>query len=269
MKNSYSTLISEAQLFSRPRILINICSHGNETIGLKVQELFAGKEIKNGSLTFHIGNSEALEQNKRFIESDLNRSFPGSLSGTKEEVIAANMMEYVPQFDYVFDIHSTVSDIKDCLIIEDDSVEMQKLIAATTHAKTALHMTATKGNSLFTACRTEEKIIPAVAFEYGDNSDEVAKKVYEDLSAMIDHITGVETENKKTTITQYECYKPFPKSDGDILSETIRNYELIKRGTVVGYTEDKEPIIAPEDFYPILFGETNYKTIFGFMGRNV
>ena len=78
----------------------------------------------------------------------------------------------------MIDIHSTVSDTKDCLIIEDNSSEIQKLLSVCQNAKTVLHMTATKGLSIFRATRLPGRIIPAIVFEYGDNdSDTIEKRI--------------------------------------------------------------------------------------------
>lgn len=256
-----------------PRLLINICTHGNEVLGLYVMELLKKHTYTNGSITFNIGNPLALEKKVRFIESDLNRSFPGSPTGTYEEKIAYRLMSYVPNFDYVIDIHSTVSGIKNCLIIEDDSEEVQKMISVCTHAETVLHMTATKDSSFFASCRLSNKIIPALAFEYGDNGEEAVRKTYEDILAIL-HLIGVLKNNFDNNIhatapKQFECYKMFFKKETDVLSSSIKNYELVLKGGVVGFSEGGDPIFAPEDFYPVLFGETNYKTLFGFMGRKV
>ena len=44
---------------------------------------------------------------------------------------------------------------------------------------------------------------------------------------------------------------------------------MIHKGGVVGYSEDGTSILSDSDFYPILFGETNYTTIFGFKANKL
>ena len=272
IKKLFSEKIQEAQGLSHPRVLVNICSHGNEVIGLDIKSMCDDLKIENGSLTFNIGNPEATKKKERFIESDLNRSFPGSESGTYEEQIAFYMMQYVKLFDYIIDIHSTVSGMENCLIIEDDSPEIQQLISVCNNCDTVLHMIATKGKSIFTACRQSDKIIPGITFEYGNNSDYTVQKTYDDLICVLSKI-GIITEIKNFSISklpdQFECYSIFSKQPSDILGENILNYKLVKKGETVGYTEQNIPIIAPDDFYPILFREKNYETIFGFMARKL
>jgi succinylglutamate desuccinylase len=272
IKKSFFQKIQEAQELSHPRVLVNVCSHGNETVGLDVQDMCNDLKIKNGSLTFNIGNPEAIRQGKRFIDSDLNRSFPGLENGTYEERIAFEMMKYLPLFDYVIDIHSTVSGMDNCLITEDNSPEIQKLISSCSNCDVVLHMTATKGSSIFTACRQSGKNIPTIAFEYGDNSKEIVKKTYDDLISILVNIGVVEQINNVKIIknpNQFECYSTFPRSYNDILDQSIINYKLVKKGEIVAISSLGIKVLAQEDFYPILFGETNYTTIFGFMAKKI
>lgn len=181
------------------------------------------------------------------------------------------MMRYVPLFDYVIDIHSTVLGMKNCLIIEDNSDIVQKMISACGNCKTVLHMTATKGLSLFTATRVGDKIIPAIAFEYGDNSPEVTEKCFEDIYKILKALELVKSESvvSENVPDQFECYESFKKNLGDVLVNKIENYTLVRKGEVIAMSKVGEEILAPEDFYPILFGETNYTTIFGFKGIKI
>ncbi len=271
LKELYLEKIEAAKKFSHPRVLVNICSHGNETIGLEVEKLFKYTKITNGSVTFNFANPWAAEQHKRFIEKDLNRSFPGSETGLFEERVANEMSKYIPLFDYVFDIHSTESDLVNCIVIEDNAETLQRMISVCRNAEKVLYVSATSGSSIFAACRLGEKIIPGLAFEYGDNSSESARRTYEDLISILDSLNIVNDPLKTTDlpqkIEQFECYKTFPKNPGDIAVEDIKNYELVLKGSIVAYAADKTQILAPEDFYPILFGEPNYTDIFGFMAR--
>lgn len=268
----YSTKIKAAQELPHPRVMVNICSHGNETIGFDIQSMCQNLYIKNGSLIFNIGNPEAVKTGKRFIDSDLNRSFPGKIDGTHEEQIAFQMMRYIALFDYVIDIHSTVSGMENCLIVEDDSAEIQQMISVCNNCDTVLHMTATTGSSIFTACRQQKPVIPGLAFEYGDNSTTTMERTYEDLLNVFSVIGLTESKviNKSFKIpTQFDCYQVLAKEIGDIPLASIKNYELVKKGDIVGHTKEGVPISAAADFYPVLFGETNYTTIFGFMAKKI
>lgn len=271
IKELYLEKIAAAEKLNHPRVLVNICSHGNEIIGLEVEKIFKDTEVINGSVTFNFANPWAVEQHKRFIEKDLNRSFPGSETGLFEERIANEMTKYISLFDYVFDIHSTESDLVNCIVIEDNNNVTQQMISVCHNAEKVLYVSATSGSSIFAACRLGEKIIPGLAFEYGDNSSESAKRTYEDLISILGDLNIIKNQlgnlELPKKIEQFECHKTFPKNPGDVLVESVKNYELVLKDSIVAYTADKKPILAPEDFYPILFGEPNYTDIFGFMAK--
>ena len=82
------------------------CLHGNEPCGLVVLPLLRSGEFK-GTVKFVIGNPQALEQKKRFIEQDLNSSFPGSEYGVYEAMRAQEILDFLSDCDKVLDLHST------------------------------------------------------------------------------------------------------------------------------------------------------------------
>lgn len=96
---------------TKPVVTIVACMHGDETFGLTVVDFFKDRLDQFPGLQLVIANEEAVAQNKRFIETDLNRSFPGNVNGSKEERLAVELFEVVRSSSYVLDIHNTTSDI--------------------------------------------------------------------------------------------------------------------------------------------------------------
>ncbi len=81
-------------------LVLICCLHGNEGFGLDVsraQSLFP----------FVLANEKALKENKRFIDVDLNRCFPGKKNGNYEDKRAVEILEKLEAFDYVLDMHSS------------------------------------------------------------------------------------------------------------------------------------------------------------------
>lgn len=86
--------------------------HGNETAGVAVlnevvRMLALQPEFLNFSLALIIGNPDAGEKNIRFIERDLNRSFGGRASTTREEKRAQELEKILAQTEYLVDFHQT------------------------------------------------------------------------------------------------------------------------------------------------------------------
>jgi len=87
------------------------CLHGDEMFGLEVFEYFKNRINDYPGLKIILANEEAMAENKRFIETDLNRSFPGKIDGSHEECLAQNILGELKEFKYVLDIHTTTSNI--------------------------------------------------------------------------------------------------------------------------------------------------------------
>jgi succinylglutamate desuccinylase len=84
--------------------LIIVATHGDEKIGIEAINILRQKGISNFDVL--IGNPKALEENKRFIDTDLNRSYPGnSMSNKYEEVLAVENFEIAKKYKYVIDMH--------------------------------------------------------------------------------------------------------------------------------------------------------------------
>lgn len=84
-----------------------MCTHGDELAGL---QLFLQHPYgKNSKVEWKvvIGNPEAITLNKRFIETDLNRSFNAKQAKSYEEQRAEILKKIFPSYDVLYDIHTT------------------------------------------------------------------------------------------------------------------------------------------------------------------
>lgn len=65
----------------RPSILFTVGAHGNEVEPVYAAELFLSEfspqDLVRGKLQFVLANPPAVRAGKRFLTSDLNRSYPG------------------------------------------------------------------------------------------------------------------------------------------------------------------------------------------------
>lgn len=78
--------------------------HGNEPLGLEVCKKLEKIKITNIDILY--GNKKAIRDNKRFIEQDLNRVFPGS-NASYEGRRARQIMKICEDYDFVIDFHNT------------------------------------------------------------------------------------------------------------------------------------------------------------------
>ena len=255
------------------KILIIASTHGHERIGLKIISELQKLGIDKNLLDFEIGNPKASEQNIPFVESDLNRSFPGKESGTYEEMRAFELSPKIKQAELVIDIHSTnTTDLSDksILIVTSYNENTREIIDIIKPPK-VLHMKYKGNNALI----SQAKI--GIAFEYGkDTSIDVLNATLHDIANVFIHFKIIETNpyiNAKQDIETeiFEVYDVFKKSfmGPYKLSNEIINFKLIKKGDLVCNTETNESILTDEDFVPILFGKNRYTEILGFKARRM
>ncbi len=244
------------------KIILNILTHGNELIGLKVALELKKLKIDN-ILKVNIANKKAYKRKVRFIDQDLNRSFPGNENGNYEEKLAAKMLPKIKEADIVFDIHSTTSNLKDAVIITKLDKETQELLDVIS-PKYVLYMAGNKDNALISNAKI------GIAFEYGnDNNSKVLIKIVNDIKKVLAHFKLIEEVSVIKRKTRYfKIDKEVKKPEGYTLLASIKNYQLVKKGDKFAQL-NKEYLVADEDFYPILFGDNNYHDIFGFKGIKI
>lgn len=246
------------------KILLNILTHGNEKIGLGVARELKKLKIAKNILFVQIANKKAFKLHKRFIDQDLNRSFPGKKLGNYEEKLAYKLSPIIKSVDLVIDIHSTKSELKDAIIVTKLDKDTQGYIKAI-QPKYVLVMNAIKNNALI----SQAKI--GIAFEYGkDNDLNVLKNIVIDIKRLLKHLDliNIKTLQRKRTTKFFNIFSKVDKPKGYKLLKKVKNYKLICKGETFA-KKDNNYLIAEEDFYPILFGDKNYKDYFDFKGKKI
>jgi len=86
--------------------------HGNEPLGIELVPKIQALQVD--WLKAEFGNPQAIKQNVRFVEEDLNRVFPGNANGNHEQKRAAKLTKISQSFDFVLDFHNTYGLNNDC-----------------------------------------------------------------------------------------------------------------------------------------------------------
>lgn len=264
MAQNEKSLLNKMRQGERPIVYVNVCTHGNEKVGVRVLKALEDVSVKKGTLIMNVANKKAFSLNKRFIDADLNRVFPGKPDGNHEERLACELMPLIKAADIVIDIHSTESGTHSSLIVMKlDESTLDALYFV--NPKRVLVMSATKNSALISSAKV------GIGFEYGKDEDETMyRKILEGIMNILSGLGMAEggLRKKRLRTEFYMVSEPLKKEKGFVIVKSIRNFSLVRCGEVVARNGESE-LLAPKDFYPILFGKNTYTEIFGFMGEKL
>lgn len=220
--------------------------HGDEKLGPR-----SIKKISLPVFCKHIvAHTKALRENTRFIETDLNRSFPGRKQGTLEEKIAYNLTRKLKKFNYVLDIHATDSPIKNTIITTRMNKKTKKLISYTPLTEIII-MPPNFGSR--TALTHHTKC--GITLEYGFGKQKINQQTISDINQIIDALKKNKTFKLQRNI--YKVTKPFTISKRFKPIKKLEEFKKITKGSILG--KDEHGIIkAPFTFYPVFTSKGSY-----------
>jgi len=90
---------------------IMVWVHGNELAWpIALREIMSYIEVVSGKVNFIFANLKALEQNKRFVEMNMNRCFFNWQNGLSyEQQRVAQILPYLDESDLLLDCHNTTN----------------------------------------------------------------------------------------------------------------------------------------------------------------
>jgi len=238
------------KLDKQKQVLFTVGVHGDEQSPVIVAKSILGKD------NFLIGNPRALKKNVRYIESDLNRSFPGNPGGTIEERRAGQLVEKLERYKRVVDFHTATCATSPFVITTKITQRHMALASKTGVGKIVLM------SREFGAGKSLIDFVPVgISIESGREKSAKTKEVIEKIMLQI---LNKEPSKKKTVIYEvFDCLKKSNKSE--FLSPEIHPFKLITKGDQITNLGLK----AKTDFYPVLPRSKNYPNFLCLMARKV
>lgn len=237
------------------KIAIVGCLHGDEVIGKKVIDELKKIKLKNGSLNFFIGNPPAVKKCIRWIDKDLNRSFPGTKDAKHEEGIAYKLNKVLKPYDLVIDIHATSSSFDKLAIVTKWDQKTKELLRLVPIEKVAfIDKKVFGGKEMITHTKM------GLAIEFGPNkSGKNYKKALKALKTLLINLEFIggkkEFFGKKNVFIVSGIYEIGTKFKQN---PKLKDFEQIKKGQLIGW-EGKKELVSKKDFYPLFLGKGRYK----------
>ena len=239
--------------------------HGDEPCGIHaVETLLAEEPAVERPVAFVIANEEAAEQGKRYLDTDLNRSFPGDQeSNAHEERLAAELVEEIGDCTTLA-LHSTQS-YGGMFGLVDTVDELARTICPELPIDAVIETRATNEGRIFDG-------VPAtIEVECGfQGSTEAADNAVDLTRAFLRAVDALPRDSvtKSAGIPLFDLGEPIPKGMGEVYEVYAENFEVVAAGEAFAAT-DGEPVVAEEPFYPVLLSPEGYEDVLGYTAERI
>lgn len=218
------------------KILVIGGQHGDERLGGSVVKTLQSHSL--AGVEAILANEKAFAQNIRFIDQDLNRSFPGDPNGNYEQRRAHELMPFITSADIVLDIHTTTSDIRMVPIVANTNSSIRKVLHYSSARDIVVMGDAAIRHSLIGHART------GISLEFGGQYA-ATKSALRDVTEIIEGLLERPEQPKKMRRIFHVAGKISLETD---LPKDARNFAYIDSLKM----------------YPFLLHEKSYKDFQGF-----
>lgn len=245
-----------------PRIAIIGGIHGDEPSGADaVSRLIEDDPPVEKPVKLIIANEEALSQNVRFIDTDLNRAFGDSPDESAHEYGLAQDLAQEIEGCLTLSLHSTQSHEEPFGIVNELSDELQRVCPYLSIV--ALVLVDGQDGRLFASNSS------LIEVEAGYQGSAVASENAYRIAREFLTATGVLpgwTVGRELPI--FRMGDRLPKPPAGSYEVFASNFEEVPSGTVYAKADDEE-FVADESFSPILLSANGYQYQFGYKGKRV
>ncbi len=225
-------------------VLILAGVHGNEVCGIQAFDRLIPKlQIERGKVYFIYGNLEAIRQNKRFVEYNLNRAFfkeqSETIKNTLEGATAREIIPYLEKAEMMLDLHASNSpESKPFIICEENSFDLAYSLPAQI---VTYNFDAFEQGSTLYYINLQKKI--GAAFECGflgdPKSQEKAEQAILSFLRFAGAISGeIKSSFDKSIYKIVDLYKN--KKFSFKKSREFSDFELLNKRTLIGKEGEKE-----------------------------
>ncbi|WP_416841116.1 succinylglutamate desuccinylase/aspartoacylase domain-containing protein [Haloferax sp. DFSO52] len=269
-----------------PEVSVVGSIHGDEPCGARAIERFVAEDPDvERPVKLIIANEEALEEDVRYLDEDLNRAFPGDPHAESHERRLAHDLGREVRGTTAFSIHSTQSYAEPFAIVDtvdaiarsilprlpvDVAVETNnfaegRLIehAHTIEVEAGLQKSdeaAENAYWLIRAFLTATNVLPAPVVAGGGGHGGSASQTDDDRLKL--------AAPEENSLDVFKLLERLPKPEATEYEVLATNFTLVERGELFARADD-QLFEADEDFYPILLSAYGYSDIFGYAGEKV
>lgn len=239
--------------------------HGDEPCGVHaVETILADSPAVERPVAFVIANEDAIDRGKRYVDTDLNRSFPGSAdAAAHEERLAAALVDEIGDCTTLA-LHSTQS-YEGMFALVDVIDDLSRRVCPALPIDAVIETYGTNEGRIFSGIPRTIEI--ECGFQGSPQAADNAVAVTRVFLRAVDVLPG-DAEPVDAEIPVFDLADPIPKGVGEVYEVYAENFEAVAAGEAFAAT-DGEPLVAEEDFYPVLLSSEGYDDVFGYTAERV
>jgi predicted deacylase len=234
--------------------------HGDEPCGPHaIEQLLADPPAVERPVKLVVANELAIERDVRYVDEDLNRTFPGDLDADTHEGRLAARLDAELGDCQTLALHSTQS-YERLFALVDRLGEFERRICPQLSVDAVVETHDPDDGRVFSS------VPAAIEVECGYQrsaaaADNAVRVTREFLLA-----TGVIDPGEPPATTEVPVFRlgqPIPKEQADAYEVFARNFEEVAAGEAFA-AMDGESVVADEPFHPVLLSPEGYRDIFGY-----
>lgn len=257
MEAEFSSLDVTFQGPGEPEVAVVGGVHGDETGGVQAVRRLreADLDLQRG-VVFVLANPDAVDANERYLDSDLNRVFPGDPEGDREERLAAELCELIEDLTTLA-LHGTHSRPTPFALIHRSEPREFDLAAELPVPYVVDHWGVNETTITQCGCTVE--------IEVGMEAESAAVAAEQQARAFLMRVHALDGEPAAADPAYFHMAEPLPKPTGSSYEVHVENFEYVPEGTAYASVDGTDQV-ADEPFYPILMSAYGYPDIFGYRG---
>lgn len=243
-----------------PEVAIVGGIHGDEPCGVRaVETLMAERPAVERPVALVIANEAACEVGERYLETDLNRAFPGDADGdTHEERLAARIHDLLGDC-LTLSLHSTQS-YEGLFSLVDEVDNLARRICPHLSVDAVVDVGAYDRGRLFEA--VPRTIEVECGYQGSETATENAKRVSREFLGAVGALPE-ERRPARTDLPLFRLSRPIQKDGADTYEVYASNFEAVEAGQPYA-AMDARDVVAEEGFYPVLMSPYGYENLFGY-----
>jgi predicted deacylase len=239
--------------------------HGDEPCGRDgIEAVLSDPPAVSKPVKFIVANEEALAAGTRYLDTDLNRAFPGDPdSDAHEERLAAALTEELRGCT-VLSLHSTQS-YGGMFALVDRITPMARDICPQLSVDAVVQTEGANEGRIFSSVPSTIEI--ECGYQGSTEAAENAEQVIREFLAA----TGASDDRppvSRRSLPVFQLGGPIPKASAEEYEVYAENFEPLSAGAPIA-AADGETVHAEEPFHPVLLSAEGYEDVFGYTATRI